>query len=96
MSGPIYKVYLGRPKEAWYQLSKDEQDALLAEELKARVYFKPLIMCDATAFSNEWAFFGVEEYPDVESLNMAAEVERGSNWRRYVEGVSVLGTKAEM
>jgi hypothetical protein len=30
MTGPIYKMFRAGIKEAWYQLSKEEQDAMFA------------------------------------------------------------------
>jgi hypothetical protein len=92
MPGPIYKLFLGRPKEAWYQLSKQEQDTVLAEYGKATTY-KPIIWCDATAFSDEWVWFGVEEYADLAALEKAAKADGDAKLRRYVEGISVLGAK---
>ena len=31
MPQPIYKLFMGRFSEAWYQLSKEEQNSLLAK-----------------------------------------------------------------
>ena len=97
MSGPIYAVFLGKPTEAWHQLSKEEQDdrmGKLAEGFE-RLGGKTIIGCDSSWSSGEWQLFGVNEFPDIEAVQKNAELQNELNWLRYVDGITVLGTKWE-
>jgi hypothetical protein len=40
--------------------------------------------------------FGVEEFPDIEAVQKHAELLNEIDQYRYIEGISVLGTKWEM
>ncbi len=95
MAGPIYKLFLGKMSEAWYQLSQEEQADLLAkvEEALEKVGGKSTLVCDSSWTSEQWPFFGVEEFPDIEAVQKHAELLNELNWLRYIEGMSVLGTE---
>ena len=48
MSEPIYKFFTGRFLPEWYQLSKEEQDSILAKlhEALAKLGAKTTILCN--------------------------------------------------
>jgi hypothetical protein len=91
----VYNFWQSRMKEAWHQLSGEEQQSLLgkvSETLNA-VGGKELILC-VTSWSNaEWTFFGVEEFPDAEAVQRHEDLLLQLNWGRYIEARSTLGTK---
>ena len=93
MVKPIYKVFLGRPTEAMYQLSQEEQNSLMAKvsETLEKVGGKPVVVCDSSWASEQWLFFGVEVYPDIEAVQKSTELLNELNWFRYVESITVLG-----
>ena len=98
MEGPIYKFYRVRWTEAYYQLSQTERDSLLAKigEMGKQFGVKLVVLCDS-AWSNErWTAFGVEEFPDmatVQKHNAAlAKVDRFC----YIECETMLGTAVMM
>ncbi len=95
MAQPIYKTYIGKPREAWYQLSKAEQEQLFAKIEAARTKFgvKEIINCDSSWSSDQWLFFGVEEYPNIEAVQQYHAALNEINWFRYIDGITVLGTK---
>ena len=97
MAGPVYKLFLCRFTEAWYQLSKEEQDQVVAAEMERskQTGCKTVIFCDCSWSAEQWMFFGVEEYPDIESVQRVVELQREVNWGRYMQGISFLGTKME-
>jgi hypothetical protein len=97
MAQPIYKVFLVKMTEAWYQLSQEEQNSLLAKvnEALEKVGGKRVVMCDSNWASEQWPFFGVEVFPDIEAKQKHARLLDELNWARYVEGMSVLGTEWE-
>ncbi len=94
MAGPIYKMFRVDGKEAFYQLSKEEQDALFAKVDDARksVGGKVLVYCNSAWDSEKWLFWGVEEYPSMEAVQEFAKCLMDLNWFRYVNSDILLGT----
>lgn len=97
MAGPIYKLFLFRNTEAYYQLPEEERNTALAKLDAAfqKVGGKRLIMCDSSWSSEQWPVFGVEEFPNIEAVQQYAEALKELNLARYLESMSVLGTKLE-
>lgn len=97
MAQPIYKVFMVRPTAAWHQLSQDERDRLMAKVSGAleQVGGKFVVLCDSSWSSEEWPFFGVEEYPDLEAVQAHARLLNELNWFRYIESTTALGTAQE-
>ena len=96
MAKPIYKFFLAKPTEAWYQLPKEEQDGLMAKigEALEKVGGKSVIYCNSSWSSEQWPFCGVEQFPDVEAVQKLTEIHNELNWYRYVEGLTVLGSES--
>ncbi|GAI48969.1 unnamed protein product [marine sediment metagenome] len=97
MAQPVYKLFVGKPTEAWYQLSREERDSVTAKMMESleKIGVKNVVFCDSSWSSEQWAFFGVEEYPDIEAVQKHAEDLTELNWLRYMKTMSVLGTKWE-
>ncbi len=70
MAEPIYKLWMFRPTEAWYQLSKEERNELgkKAVEDIEKVGGKSVLMCSPTWSAEQWWLFGVDEYPNIEAV----------------------------
>jgi hypothetical protein len=97
MAEPIYKLFMGRFLEAWYQLSKEEQKGLIAKLDNAleKVGGKRPILCDSSWSSDQWLVTGVEEFPNIEAVQNYMAAINELNWFRYCESINVLGTKME-
>jgi hypothetical protein len=97
MTRPIYKLFLFRNTEAYYQLPEEERDAALAklEAAFQKAGGKRLIMCDSSWSSEQWPVFGVEEFPNIEAVQQYAEALKELNLARYVDSMSVLGTELQ-
>jgi hypothetical protein len=56
MAQPIYKIFMGRFLEAWYQLSKEEQNNLIAKlnEALEKVGGKRPLLCNSNWSSDQW------------------------------------------
>ena len=95
MAGPVYKMFSARPTEAWFQLSKEQQDALFAkiEESMKSVGGTSMLMCDSSWNSEKWLFWGVEEFPSIEAVQEYARCLNEFDWFRYVDSEILLGTK---
>ncbi|HYP45044.1 MAG TPA: hypothetical protein VEQ66_07600 [Propionibacteriaceae bacterium] len=94
MSRPIYEVWQARFTEAWYQLSEEEQERLMKSVTEAveAVGGKTLIICSAAWANERWPFFGVEVYPDLETVQRHQQILSDLNWARYMESRTSLGT----
>lgn len=94
MAGPIYKMFRVGVKDAWYQLSKEQQDALFAKVDDARksVGGKSMVICNSAWNSEQWLFWGVEEFPSIEAVQEYARCLEDLNWFRYVDSEILLGT----
>ncbi len=95
MAQQIYKSYYGNPREAWYQLSKAEQDSLLQKLTAAlgKVGGKTVVICNSLA-SDAYPFFGVEVFPSIEAAQEYNKLLTELNWFRYVDGFALLGTES--
>jgi hypothetical protein len=97
MAEPIYKVFMARFSEAWYQLSEEEQNSFKAKmgEALEKAGGKSLMMCGTNWSSDQWSFAGMEEFPSIEAVQNYMAAADELNLFRYVEATSVLGTKFE-
>ena len=96
MAQPIYKVWLMKPKAAYYQLPPEERDFIQkksAEALK-KVGAELVVGCYSFWCSENWSGFGVEKFPDLEAVRKHALLLLEMDWFKYVESNSYLGTEA--
>ena len=97
MAKTIYQLFTARFTEAWYQLSKEEQDQVLAKQAESseKVGTKNIVFAESVWSNEEWQFFGVNEYPSLEALqehtNDLVEIE----WFRYIDSKVILGKEFE-
>lgn len=82
-------------KEAGYQVSKEEQNRMVAEsrQLLGKVVGKTLLSCDSAWSTEQWMWFGVEEFPDIEAVQEHTKLLLERDWFRYLESFSILGTE---
>lgn len=95
MAKPIYKLFMFRNVEAYYQLSQAERDEILGKLNAAfeKVGGKRLFFCDASWSSEQWPVFGVEVFPNIEAVQQYSEAMNELNMSRYLVSMSVLGTE---
>lgn len=98
MSEPIYKIFMGKFLPHWYQLSKEEQQSLLAKVNDAleKVGAKRSILCNTYWSTDQWIWAGVEEFPNLEAVQKFQAALQELNFWRYAESISMLGTKWEL
>jgi hypothetical protein len=94
MAGPIYKLWMFKYTDAWYQLSEEEQSDFLAKlrEAYEKVGGKMVIACNSTWSSEQWTAFGLDEFPDIDAVQEFTELLNEYDHFRYIESISVLGT----
>ena len=97
MAQTIYQLWMMKPGEAWYQLSSEEQASLLAKQEVSlqNAGGKHIVNADSSWSSEEWLYFGVNEFPDIEAVQKHAKNLNELNWYRYGESKVILGTKFE-
>ena len=94
MNGPIYKFFRVRWTAAWYQLGQAEQEAMLEKigDLGKQFGVKPMLVCNSSWSNEGWSGFGVEEYPDMESVYNYNAALQAANWFAYMDCETMLGT----
>ena len=98
MSKPVYLLVLGQGfTEAWYQLSKEEQNKLWSqvEEVDKRAGSKVVIVCNSRWADEALFDWGVIEYPDMEAYQKKVDELEKLDWWRYFSAKTILGTKME-
>ena len=99
MSTPILLLILGQGfKEAWYQLSEEEQENLWkrAQEIDRKAGAVWRILCDSRWDDESVANWGVIEYPDIDAYReKVAELEK-IDWWRYWSCKTILGTEMDL
>jgi len=96
MPKSVYLLVLGQGfTEAWYQLSKEEQDNLWAKAMEGekRAGARLVIACNARWADEAFSDWVVLEYPDLEAYQRKVEELEKLNWWRYVSAKTILGTK---
>ena len=91
----IYKFWMSRATEVWYQLSEEEQNKHTAKirEALQQVGGKIVLHC-TPAWSNEhWLLCGVEEFPDTDAVQKHTELLFNLGHFRYFDGQSMLAVK---
>jgi len=94
MAQQIYKSFYGNFREPWYQLTKAEQDSLLQKVAAAldKVGGKSVVGCDSSWASDAYQAFGVEVFPNIETVQEHHKLLSELNWFRYFDSFSILGT----
>ena len=99
MSTPFYLLVLGKGfTEAWYQLSKGEQEELWAkvEDVERRAGSKWLILCDSR-WADEGVRLGRARISRYGCLpTQVAELEKLNWWRYWSSSKTILGTKMDL
>jgi len=93
MSQPLTKMYMMRYTEAWYQLSREEQEELMEKVRQAlkKVGGKQVMSCLSLWSSEKWMAFGIEKFPSLEAQLLHTQMLFDLGWYRYVESESQLG-----
>jgi hypothetical protein len=51
------------------------------------------VVCSAARSSEQWPFFGLQQFPDMDALQRHAELLSDLHWDRYIESRTTLGTE---
>lgn len=94
----IIKVLFVKPKEAYFRLSEEERKELADKAMKdvEEVGGKWIAFCDCYWSNDEWVWFGVMEFPDIEAVQKHTKFIEELEQFRYVESKSYLGTLTQL
>ena len=97
MSKPIYKVWLVKLTEAAYEMSPEEMNKHLekVDEALEKVGGERVISCDSVWCSENFQYWGVEKFPDIEAVQKHADFLSELNHYKYIDSVSYLGTETQ-
>ena len=94
MAGPVYGLWLARRKEAYYQLSQEEQAALMTKRNENLAQVGGKDFPGYLAYSAPWEMFGMVEYPSAEAQREHEIFCDSIGWKRYFEMMIVCGVAA--
>lgn len=97
MDKPIYRIFLNRSREAWYQLSEEERNSYNEKYDKAfqELGIKVIDFYDTSWSTEQWDFAGIVEYPNIEAVQELRRRQEEWGWFRYIDSSSVLATRIE-
>jgi hypothetical protein len=100
MSKPIYKLWIIKnTPELMSLIAKDPEAVARAQASSAQslkeVGGKLLVYCESLWSSEEYAVFGVEEFPDLEAVQKHTANMMQGGWFQFSTSFSLLGTKPE-
>ena len=94
MSQTIYKVFMAKYTEAWYQLSAEQQQVQnnkVNEALK-KVGGESVLFCVLPG-GQPWIGWGVEKFPDMEAVQNHTMMLIQIDHMRYLVSEEYLGTE---
>ncbi len=57
---------------------------------------KSLVMCNSGWSNEQWPYFGVQEFPDLDAVQRHSRLQSELNWPfEFGESFSILGTKEQ-
>lgn len=94
----IIKIWISRPSNAYFNMSEKEQKVLwdkLAKKYK-ELGIRTIVECKSNWSNEEWVGFGVEEFPDIETVQMLAKFQLEElEWPKFFISKTYLGTPYE-
>lgn len=93
---PIIRLYFAKIKETFYDLSQEEQMEFMRKDRENldKLGMKAIKMIDCRWSNEEWDYIGVEEWPNIETLEERGKFEKGElKTFKYVESKTLLGTE---
>lgn len=94
---PIIKVLFMKPKEAYFGQSEKKRKEFVAKAANdvTEVGGKWLTLCNCYWANEDWLWFGVMEFPDIEAIQKHSKFIEELEQIRYVESKSYLGIRVE-
>jgi len=87
-------MFMFKSTEAYYQASEEVRNEFLSKLDAAfkKAGGKRLVICNSFWSTDQWQYFGIEVFQDIECVQQYAQAMCELNMPRYVDSVSLLGT----
>lgn len=97
MTKPIYKLWMVEPKSSWHQLSPAEKEHHLDQVRGAleEVGAKSIVTVKSAWYDEQWQYFGLEEFPDVEAVRKFVDQLQEMGHYRYFRTKGLMGNEYE-
>jgi hypothetical protein len=95
MAEPIYKLWMVELKNSWRQLSQEEKEHHLDQVRAAlkEVGAKNIVTVKSAWYDEQWQYFGLEEFPDVEAVRKFIEQLQEIGHYRYFRTRGLMGNE---
>ncbi|MFN2131188.1 MAG: DUF6616 family protein [Anaerolineae bacterium] len=95
MAKPIYKMWMVEPKSSWHQLSAEEKEHHLGRVREAleKVGAKSIVTVKSAWYDEQWQYFGLEEFPDVEAVRKFVDQLQEMGHYRYFRTKGLMGNE---
>lgn len=92
-SSGVFKLWMGRPTPAYYQLDEKNVAASTARQQAAFTQVGGKVLFSAGCFSSElYLGFGIEYYPSLDAVRKYAGSLWEMKWHQYIEADILLGS----
>jgi hypothetical protein len=95
MAKPIYKMWMVELKNSWQQLSPEEKQHHLDRVSGAlkEVGAKNIVTVKSAWYDEQWQYFGLEEFPDVEAVRKFVDMLQEMGHYRYFRTKGLMGSE---
>jgi hypothetical protein len=92
-SSGVFKLWMGRPTLAYYQLDEKNVAASMARQQAAFTQVGGKVLVSGGCFSSEhYLGFGIEYFPSLDAVREYAGALWEMKWHQYIEADVLLGT----
>ena len=95
---PIIRIMFAKLKPAWHELSEEEQQEFMRKDIEKleELGYKLHFMVDCTWSTDEWHYFGIEEWPSMEAIKEIEKFhEEELEVSKYAEYKVYMGTPVQ-
>lgn len=91
---PIYRLYFSRLSDYALELPREELEVIYGRntDYQNMAGIKPLLNAYVTWNNEEWEYFGIERFPNLETMIRYSQFMTDTGWYRIIHARSYLGT----
>jgi hypothetical protein len=97
VAGPVYKLWMVELKNSWHRLTPEQREAHLDKVRAAleEVGAKNIVTVKSAWTDEQWQYFGLETFPDVEAVQQFVERLQEMGHYRYFRTKGLMGSEYE-
>ena len=95
MAGPVYKLWMVELKNSWHQLTPEQREQHLDKVRTAleEVGARNIVTVKSAPYDEQWQYFGLEEFPDIEAVGQFVERLQDIGHYRYFRTRGLMGNE---